>query len=88
MGKEGVEVLMSAYGGIEELHVMMDKKTGLGTGAAFVIFRERKDAQRAIQELNGVHTVGGMKCPMQVRSSQRRGTLLNQHAHAGPLRRG
>ena len=66
MGKDGVMQLMKNYGQIEELHVMMDKKTGLGTGAAFVIFQDRKDAQRAIVELNGVYTVPGMKCPMQV----------------------
>eukprot|EP01064_Diplonema_japonicum_P010794 TRINITY_DN18030_c1_g1_i1.p1 TRINITY_DN18030_c1_g1~~TRINITY_DN18030_c1_g1_i1.p1 ORF type:complete len:446 (+),score=106.12 TRINITY_DN18030_c1_g1_i1:388-1725(+) len=70
MTREDVRNLMADYGNISELHVMTDKRTGQGTGAAFVIFENRQQAQRAIQELNGVITVAGMKCPMQVRFAE------------------
>eukprot|EP01059_Diplonema_ambulator_P004735 TRINITY_DN14467_c0_g2_i1.p1 TRINITY_DN14467_c0_g2~~TRINITY_DN14467_c0_g2_i1.p1 ORF type:complete len:436 (+),score=116.70 TRINITY_DN14467_c0_g2_i1:479-1786(+) len=70
MSKDDVRALMSDYGVISELHVMTDKRTGQGTGAAFVIFENRQQAQRAITELNGVVTVSGMKCPMQVRFAE------------------
>eukprot|EP01060_Flectonema_neradi_P007953 TRINITY_DN1566_c0_g1_i1.p1 TRINITY_DN1566_c0_g1~~TRINITY_DN1566_c0_g1_i1.p1 ORF type:complete len:399 (+),score=108.08 TRINITY_DN1566_c0_g1_i1:59-1198(+) len=70
MTREDVRGLMADYGVIEELHVMTDKRTGQGTGAAFVIFAKRSEAQQAISNLNGMVTIPGMKCPMQVRFAE------------------
>ena len=70
MTREDVRGLMADYGIIEELHVMTDKRTGQGTGAAFVIFAKRSEAQQAISNLNGMVTIPGMKCPMQVRFAE------------------
>jgi len=70
MTQEQVRSLMTPYGTIEELHVMTDKRTGQGTGAAFVIYYTREEAQAAIQALNGEHTVEGMRTPLQVRFAE------------------
>lgn len=70
MTQDQVRGLMAPYGTIEELHVMTDKRTGQGTGAAFVIYFTREEAQAAIHGLNGEHTVEGMRTPLQVRFAE------------------
>ncbi|KAF2859997.1 hypothetical protein K470DRAFT_258346 [Piedraia hortae CBS 480.64] len=50
------EVLLQAflpYGTVSEARVMWDMKTGRSRGYAFVSFRERADAERALSEMDG-----------------------------------
>eukprot|EP00755_Sulcionema_specki_P005105 Sspe_Gene.31818::Locus_15653_Transcript_1_1_Confidence_1.000_Length_1243::g.31818::m.31818/K13207/CUGBP, BRUNOL, CELF; CUG-BP- and ETR3-like factor len=58
--------LMSKYGSVEEVVVLKDKQSGQGRGCAFVVYTSKEDAERAISELHGKHTLPPMQNAMQV----------------------
>jgi len=62
--------LMSPFGEIEDLHVIRDRKTGQGTGAAFVVFASTESALQAIERYDGKITLEGVARPMHVRLAE------------------
>eukprot|EP00756_Hemistasia_phaeocysticola_P015324 Hpha_TRINITY_DN15403_c1_g1::TRINITY_DN15403_c1_g1_i3::g.175735::m.175735/K13207/CUGBP, BRUNOL, CELF; CUG-BP- and ETR3-like factor len=65
-----VYTLMSPFGEIEDLHVIRGRKTGEGTGSAFVIYSKRESAVRAIEVLDGRLTMPGVGHTLHVRVAE------------------
>eukprot|EP01062_Namystynia_karyoxenos_P082045 TRINITY_DN9153_c0_g1_i1.p1 TRINITY_DN9153_c0_g1~~TRINITY_DN9153_c0_g1_i1.p1 ORF type:complete len:468 (+),score=107.82 TRINITY_DN9153_c0_g1_i1:105-1508(+) len=62
--------LMSPFGDIADVHVMRDRQSGRGTGAAFVVYRSPESAQRAIQHFDGRVRLEGVDRAMHVRLAE------------------
>ncbi|KAJ9444354.1 Flowering time control protein FCA [Diplonema papillatum] len=67
---EELRQLMSRYGALEDLHIIYDKTSGMGTGAAFVVYKEPTCAMTAVRALHGKHKFEGMYTNMQVRLAE------------------
>ena len=67
---EELSAIMGAHGALEDLHIIFDKTTGQGKGAAFVVFREPGAALAAVQSLHNKKQLGGMATRMQVRLAE------------------
>ena len=53
-----LQAAFSAYGTVESVNVITDRDTGQPRGFAFVEMPETRDAQNAIQQLNGAELNG------------------------------
>lgn len=61
-----MQALLSVYGEIVEISIIKDKATGESKGCAFVIFKERAGAEKAIMALHGKHTMPSMSNTIQL----------------------
>lgn len=65
-----LKALMAPFGEIVELFMMKNKKTGLGTGAGFVVFSTRESAQAAVRHYDGKIRLQNVDRPMHVRLAE------------------
>jgi len=53
-----LQAAFSPYGSVERINIITDRDTGQARGFAFVEMTERKDAETAIMNLNGMELNG------------------------------
>lgn len=53
-----LQAAFSPYGAVERINIITDRDTGQARGFAFVEMTERKDAETAIMNLNGMELNG------------------------------
>ncbi|MCE5309882.1 MAG: RNA-binding protein [Acidobacteriales bacterium] len=56
--QEDLQAAFAAYGAVERVTIVTDRDTGQSRGFAFVEMTERKDAEEAINHLNGTELNG------------------------------
>jgi len=56
--QDDLNAAFSAYGAVESVNIITDRDTGQPRGFAFVEMPETRDAQNAIQQLNGAELNG------------------------------
>ena len=56
--QDDLHAAFSQYGGVERVHIVTDRDTGQPRGFAFVEMTERRDAETAIAQLNGIELNG------------------------------
>jgi RNA recognition motif-containing protein len=56
--QDELHAAFSAYGAVERVNIVTDRDTGQPRGFAFVEMTERKDAETAIEQLNGAQMNG------------------------------
>ena len=56
--QDDLNAAFSAYGAVESVNIITDRDTGRPRGFAFVEMPETRDAQNAIQQLNGAELNG------------------------------
>jgi RNA recognition motif-containing protein len=56
--QDDLNAAFSAYGAVESVNIITDRDTGQPRGFAFVEMPENRDAQNAIQQLNGAELNG------------------------------
>jgi RNA recognition motif-containing protein len=56
--QDDLNAAFSAYGAVESVNIITDRDTGQPRGFAFVEMPETRDAQNAIQQLNGAEING------------------------------
>ena len=62
--------IMKGFGEIDDVKMLLDKKTGQGTGAAFVVFKEPASAMKAVGGLHNRTQLPGMATKMQIRLAE------------------
>lgn len=62
--------LMSPFGSIEDLHLIKERRTGKGTGAAFVVYETREAALQAVEHFDGKVRLQGVDRAMHVRLAE------------------
>lgn len=67
MEEDSLSSLFEPYGKIFEICIIRDKISGNHCGCAFVTYYSPISAEKAIQNLHGVHTFPGQNRPMQVK---------------------
>lgn len=56
--QDDLHAAFAAYGAVERVNIVTDRDTGQPRGFAFVEMTERKDAETAIEQLNGAQLNG------------------------------
>jgi ELAV like protein 2/3/4 len=59
LSQQELECLFSSCGNIISARIIYDNSTGISKGVGFVRFDKRQEAERAINQLNGIIPVGG-----------------------------
>eukprot|EP01060_Flectonema_neradi_P040905 TRINITY_DN948_c1_g1_i1.p1 TRINITY_DN948_c1_g1~~TRINITY_DN948_c1_g1_i1.p1 ORF type:complete len:647 (+),score=138.22 TRINITY_DN948_c1_g1_i1:85-2025(+) len=62
--------LLGSFGEIQDVKILHDKKTGQGTGAAFVVFKKPECAVAAVSEMDKKLQLDGMSTRIQLRLAE------------------